>query len=48
MTVIWFADGAKVTEPDNFNRQRDLERWMPGLRPGDLAASELNPLVFHR
>jgi hypothetical protein len=48
MTVIWFADGAKVTEPDNFNRQRDLERWMPGLKPGDLAASELNPLVFHR
>ena len=48
MTVIWFADGAKVTEPDNFNRERDLERWMPGLRPGDLAASELNPLVFHR
>jgi hypothetical protein len=48
MTVIWFADGARVAEPDNFNRQRDLERWMPGLKPGDLAASELNPLVFHR
>jgi len=48
MTVIWFADGARVTKPDNFSRQRDLERWMPGLRPGDLAASELNPLVFRR
>lgn len=48
MTVIWCADGARVTEPDNFNRQRDLERWMPGLKPGDLAASELNPLVFRR
>lgn len=48
MTIIWFADGARVTEPDNFNRRRDLERWMPGLQPGDLAASELNPLVFRR
>lgn len=48
MTVIWFADGARVTAPDNASRQRDLERWMPGLKPGDLAASELNPLAFHR
>jgi hypothetical protein len=48
MTVIWYADGARVTEPDNMNRQRDLERWMPGMKPGDLAASELNPLVFRR
>jgi ectoine hydroxylase-related dioxygenase (phytanoyl-CoA dioxygenase family) len=48
MTVIWYADGARVTEPDNFNRQRDLERWLPGLKPGDLAISELNPLVFRR
>jgi ectoine hydroxylase-related dioxygenase (phytanoyl-CoA dioxygenase family) len=46
MTVIWFADGARVTEPDNANRRRDLDRWFPGLRPGDLAASELNPLVY--
>jgi len=37
-----------VKQPDNFNRHRDLERWMPGLNPGDLAASELNPLVFRR
>ena len=48
MTVIWYADGARVTEPDNFNRKRDLERWLPGLKPGDLAVSELNPLVFRR
>ncbi len=48
MTVIWYADGARVLDPDNDSRRRDLERWMPGLRPGDLAASELNPLVFRR
>jgi len=48
MTVIWFEDGAKVTGPDNFNRKRDLERWLPGLKPGDLAASRLNPVVYSR
>ncbi|MGA7412594.1 MAG: phytanoyl-CoA dioxygenase family protein [Bryobacteraceae bacterium] len=48
ITVIWYADGARVTEPNNLNRQRDLERWMPGMEPGDLAASLLNPLVFNR
>jgi ectoine hydroxylase-related dioxygenase (phytanoyl-CoA dioxygenase family) len=48
MTVIWFADGARVAEPDNANRRRDLDRWLPGLQPGDLAASALNPLVYHR
>jgi ectoine hydroxylase-related dioxygenase (phytanoyl-CoA dioxygenase family) len=48
MTIIYFADGARVIEPDNDHRPKDLERWMPGLKPGDLAASELNPLVFKR
>ena len=48
MTVIWFVDGARVMQPDNDNRRRDLARWMPGLKPGDLAATELNPLVFKR
>jgi ectoine hydroxylase-related dioxygenase (phytanoyl-CoA dioxygenase family) len=47
MTIIWFADGARVTVPDNPNRARDLARWLPGLQPGDLAASELNPLAWN-
>ncbi len=48
MTIIYIADGAHVTVPDNPNRERDMSRWMPGLKPGDLAASELNPLVYSR
>lgn len=47
-TVIYFADGARIKAPDNPNRQADLETWLPGLKAGDLAASELNPLVFSR
>ena len=27
---------------------RDMGCWLPGLKPGDLAASELNPLVYSR
>jgi len=48
MTVIWFENGAKVRVPDNGNRKRDLERWLPGLRPGDMAASKLNPVAYRR
>lgn len=48
MTIIYFADGTKVSTPDNANRQNDLETWLPGCVPGDLAASELNPLLFSR
>lgn len=46
MTVIWYEDGARVSEVDNENRRRDLGRWLPGLQPGDLAVSRLNPLVW--
>lgn len=46
MTVIYFADGMRVTEPANDSQKVDIDRWLPGLRPGDLAASELNPLVY--
>jgi len=48
MTVIYFADGAHVTAPDNKNRVNDLAKWLPGLKPGDLAASPINPLVYRR
>lgn len=48
MTIIYFADGGRVSHPDNPNRQRDLQSWLPGLQPGDAAASPLNPLIWSR
>ncbi|HMS56957.1 MAG TPA: phytanoyl-CoA dioxygenase family protein [Fimbriimonadaceae bacterium] len=45
MTIIYFEDGARISEPDSDSRQNDLVSWFPGLQPGDFAASELNPLI---
>ncbi|GAB4464433.1 MAG: phytanoyl-CoA dioxygenase family protein [Armatimonadaceae bacterium] len=48
MTIIYLEDDAIITEPDSPSRGNDLKTWFPGLKPGDKAASELNPLVYHR
>jgi hypothetical protein len=45
MTVIWFADGARVVEPTNRGQRLDRLVWLRNLEPGELAASDLNPLV---
>lgn len=48
MTVIYVADGCRVTEPINNNQRDDIERWLPGSKAGDLVATHLNPLVWSR
>ena len=45
MTVIYFASDLTVRTPANEPQRRDLDRWLPGLVPGDHAASPLNPVV---
>jgi ectoine hydroxylase-related dioxygenase (phytanoyl-CoA dioxygenase family) len=45
MTVIYMADGARVTQAVNKAQINDWNTWLMGLPPGRLAASELNPLV---
>ena len=46
MTVIYIADGLRVVEPDHPYRAFDLKTWLPGVQPGELAASEINPGVY--
>ena len=46
MTIIYFADGAQVTEPQNKHQENDRQVWLGGLQPGAKAASEHNPLVL--
>ena len=48
MTIIYYADGAKASQPQNKNQEQDLKSWFPGLKPGDLAATARNPLVYSR
>lgn len=46
MTVIYFADGTRVSEPTDDLQRFDLAVWLKGLVAGDLAASPRNPLLF--
>ena len=48
MTIIYFADGLTVAHPKNKQQENDMRGCFPGLKPGDLAATELNPLVYRR
>jgi ectoine hydroxylase-related dioxygenase (phytanoyl-CoA dioxygenase family) len=46
MTVIYFADGALVSSPQNEHQENDRNRWLDGTEPGLPAASRLNPLLL--
>jgi ectoine hydroxylase-related dioxygenase (phytanoyl-CoA dioxygenase family) len=46
MTVIFMADGVRILAPETKNRENDLASWLPGCKPGDVAASPLNPLLY--
>lgn len=46
MTIIYFADGAKVTAPINPHQENDRKTWLADLPVGALAESPLNPLVY--
>ena len=49
ITVVYFADGAYTySDMTGAGREGDFREYMPGLVPGDLAASPLNPLVYSR
>ena len=45
MTIIYFADRAKITDPNSRHQQADLDAWFPGQRPGEIAGSDLNPIM---
>ena len=45
MTIIYYADGARITEPQNQNQTNDIAAWMGGKSVGEIANSELNPVL---
>jgi len=46
MTIIYLADGAKVSQPKNQWQKNDLAKWMMNKPVGELIDSELNPKVL--
>ena len=46
MTVIYFADGARITNPVRPEARGDLHAWLGDLPPGAPAATRLNPVVW--
>lgn len=48
MTMIYMDADIRVIEPVNAPQKNDLTSWLPGLKPGDVAASPINPVLFER
>jgi len=48
MTVIYFADGARITQPASPYQELDRRVWLGGLEPGRLANGPLNPVLWSR
>src|ERR1700761_9114761 len=46
MTIIYLADGARVSQPKNEWQKNDLAKWMMNKPVGELIDSELNPKVL--
>lgn len=46
ITIIYYEDGARINEPDNEYRKVDLAVFFPRQKPGEVAATELNPLLY--
>ena len=48
MTIIYYPDGTRISEPANDSQREDLHKWLPDCQPGQLAASKINPLAFKK
>lgn len=48
MTIIYMEDGIKVSEFRNEAHPKDRDAFLPDLEPGDIAQTELNPLIYKR
>ena len=46
MTMIYMDENIRLSPPKNKNHIADMERWMPGLKAGDVLSSRLNPIVY--
>jgi ectoine hydroxylase-related dioxygenase (phytanoyl-CoA dioxygenase family) len=47
MTVIYMDEDIRVAEPVNESQKNDWAGCLPGLKIGDIAASHINPHLYH-
>ena len=45
-TVIFMEDETRLTVPMTPEEKDDARRWCPGISPGEVIASELNPVLW--
>ena len=45
-TVIFMSADATMTEPTTPEKTADAERWCPGVKPGEVIASPINPILW--
>lgn len=46
MTMIYIDQDMRVASPANAMQAGDLAQWLPGVAPGEIAASPINPVLF--
>jgi ectoine hydroxylase-related dioxygenase (phytanoyl-CoA dioxygenase family) len=46
MTVIYMDRDMRLKRPEHPNQAKDAEAWCPGIRPGEIVASPLNPVLY--
>ena len=48
MTIIYMEDGIKVSEFTRTPHLADRDAFLPNLNPGDIAKTDLNPLIYKK
>jgi len=48
MTMIYFEDGCKVAPFKRYEHENDHANFLPGTKVGEVAVSEMNPLLYQR
>lgn len=46
ITIIYYADGATVSQPKHKWQENDHQKWLMGKPVGEIADSELNPAIL--
>lgn len=45
-TIIYMDEHIRLIEPEHDNHRFDARMWLPGVRPGEIAGSKLNPVLY--